>query len=228
MREAKTYRIGAMHTNARGFLTLRSLTELMFDVSFIQAEKIEKDLDMEGLAWLVYSWDIEIKEPIKAGDEIKITTIPTHMKRFYAYRNFLVERNGDLLARAHTTFLLFDTKRLRPRIIGKEVLDAYGKDESIMDEVRIKRAKAYGDTKKIYTRNTDIDVNGHVNNAVYFDYLAEIDGLKDEDISFVKLVYKNEIRERKSVDLSYNKDGELVFSIDSDDINHAYGVIRYV
>ena len=45
----------------------------MFDISFIQSDKIEKNLDMKGKAWLVYSWDIEIDTPIKADDVIEIT-----------------------------------------------------------------------------------------------------------------------------------------------------------
>ena len=83
MEESKTYEIGEMFCNPKGFVTMRSLSSLMVDVSSRQMKKIEGGLPaMASKVWLLYSWDIEILSPIKKGDFITVRTRPTHMKRF--------------------------------------------------------------------------------------------------------------------------------------------------
>ena len=51
MKEIRTYRVGSMLCNKEGFLSLKNLTGLMFDISFIQSDKIEKNLDIKGDAF---------------------------------------------------------------------------------------------------------------------------------------------------------------------------------
>lgn len=140
MKDSKNYEIGPMFCGENGHITMRSLTSLMVDISTIQAERVEKNLEvMDHKVWLLYSWDIEISKPIKEGCEIKITTIPTHMKRFFAYRNFLIESSGEILAKAKGTFILFDKVKQRAAIINKKVLAAYGESPEIYTGRIIKR-----------------------------------------------------------------------------------------
>ena len=202
----------------------------MFEVSFSQASRVEKDLGMEDLAWMVYSWDIKIIEPIKLGDRIEIATLPTKMKRFYAYRNFEVKRDGKRVGLAHTTFLLFDRKKLRPVIIDKKILEAYGSEKEIYCPDKISLASEFEKSMDIYTRKADIDVNGHVNNAVYFDYVREFSGLSDENIAYINLTYRNEIRNMDKVRAEYTKvDSGVDFRIVSDGTIHSYGkIVSYV
>lgn len=49
-------------------------------------------------------------KPVRKDDEVEITTIPTHMKRFYAYRNFYVKKDGEILIRAKASFILLTEK----------------------------------------------------------------------------------------------------------------------
>lgn len=228
MRETNTYEIGHIFVNDKGYLSLRSLVGLMFDVSFRQSEKIEKNLGLEDCAWLVYSWDIEIKSPARLGDKLEITTIPTHMKRFYAYRNFLVTRNGEEIIRAKATFILFDRNKMRPVVIDEKILDAYGREDVLYEGENIGKIKNLDKCAQIVVRKADLDQNGHVNNGIYFDYIKEIPGFSDEKVAFIKLVYKNEIKLGDEISLGLREANGLEFSLDSSDKNHAYGVIRYV
>lgn len=217
-----------MFCDRYGYLTMRNLAALMFDVSFEQASIVEKDIDMEKFRWIAYSWEIDIKEQVKLGDEIEITTIPTHMNRFYAYRDFVVEENGEILVVAKAVFLLMDIERLRPVKILDDLVKAYGKEEEVFAAKDVKLEKDLDFVGDIYIRKADIDTNFHVNNAVYFDYINELSDIFARDIGYIKLVYRNEIRNKESVRALGEKIGdEFFFALeDGSSKTYAYGKIR--
>lgn len=226
MKDTKTYEIGAMLCDRDRQITIKNLLNLMLDLSFAQAKRVESNLKtMEDKSWLLYAWDIKFLKPIREGDLVVITTIPTHMRRFYAYRNFIVKRDGEVLVRAKASFILYDRSKKRASIIDKEVQRAYGEEEEAYKGEVYKISKNFTNERKIQLRKADFDKNGHVNNAIYFDYLMEI---YDRKPSHIKLIYKNEIREGDEPILFYKtEDGKVDFKI-ATDRNHAYGVVTYV
>ncbi len=170
---------------------------------------------MEGKTWLLYSWDIKFLRPIRKGDEIEITTFPTYMKRFYAYRNFEIRKDGEIFVMAKASMVLFDRKKARASIIDEKIAAAYGENKETYSGNPYKLVKDFERGKKIQVRRTDFDQNHHVNNGIYFDYLREIEGFDEERISYIKLVYKNEIRKEDEVLLFYKKNEKLIdFKID--------------
>lgn len=229
MKEIGIYKVLPMFCNEKGILTLKNLTGFMLDLAFRQSAKLEKDLDiMEGKAWLLYSWDIEFLSPIRKGDEIEITTFPTYMKRFYAYRNFEIRKEGEIFVKAKASMVLFDKKKTRASIIDEKIAASYGENKETYSGNPYKVAKDFEREKKIQVRRADFDQNHHVNNGIYFDYLREIEGFDEERISYIKLVYKNEVRKEDEVLLFYKKNEKLIdFKIESDN-NKAYGVVSYV
>lgn len=210
-----------------GYLTMRNLAALMFDVSFEQASFLEKNIDMEKFRWIAYSWEIDIKECVRLDDEIEITTIPTHMNRFYAYRDFIVEKNGQTIIVAKAVFLLMDIERLRPVKILDDLVKAYGREEEVFTARDVKLEKDLDFIKDIQIRKADIDTNFHVNNAVYFDYIEELSDIFAKDIGYIKLVYRNEIRNKESVRALGKKIGdEFSFVLeDGSSKTYAYGKI---
>lgn len=201
----------------------------MVDLAVDHASNIEKDLGvMDGKVWLLYSWDLDLISPIRQGTEIRITTIPTHMKRFFAYRNFIVEANGEILAKAKASFILFDQDKQRAAIIDKKVLAAYGEIPEIYSGRPYEKIENFEKLKEITIRRADFDKNHHVNNGVYFDYIKEIPGLDEGKISYIKMIYKNQIKNEEKVGLFYKKGQKKIdFKIGSE-IDHAYGVVTYV
>lgn len=229
MKDSKIYKIMSIYCNEKDVITMRNLTGLMLDISTIQAERVEKNLSsMDNKVWLLFSWDIEIMKPVRKDDEVEITTIPTHMKRFYAYRNFYVKKDGEILIRAKASFILFDREKLRASIIDKEVLDAYGISSEIYQGRDYKKVNDYENSKEISIRRADFDKNYHVNNGVYFDYIKEIPGFDEEKVSYIKMIYKNQIKDEEKVKLIYKTgDFKVDFKIESKN-EHAFGVVEYV
>lgn len=225
MRKSKEFEIGRFLTNSEGYLKNKYLLSLMFEVSFDQAEEFEDEKIMEDKRWIVYSWDIKIKKQIREKDKIKITTFAINMNKFYAYRNFFVEKDGEIIVEAYCVFLLFDLKKMRPIKIPKEIAKAYQKEDPIYKEKSHKYVENFGDLEKIQIRNTDIDSNYHVNNAAYMDLSGEISNVKDQDIEFINIVYKNEIRDKKYIfGQKSQKENEIFYRfVDGDGKIYTYG-----
>lgn len=229
MKDSKIYKIMSIYCNEKDVITVRNLTGLMLDISTIQAERVEKNLSsMDKKAWLLFSWDIEIIKPIRKDDEVEITTIPTHMRRFYAYRNFYVKKDGETLIRAKASFILFYKEKLRASIIDKEVSDVYGISPEVYQGRDYKKVNNYENLKEISIRRADFDKNYHVNNGVYFDYIKDIPGFDEEKVSYIKMIYKNQIKDEEKVKLIYiTGDFKVDFKIESKN-EHAFGVVEYV
>ena len=225
MRKSKEFEIGRFLANSEGYLKNKYLLSLMFEVSFDQAEEVEDKKIMEDKRWVVYSWDIKIKKPIREKDKIKITTFAIDMNKFYAYRNFFIEKDGEIVVEAYCIFLLFDIKKMRPIKIPKEIAKAYQKENPIYKEKSHKYVENFGDLEKIQIRMTDIDSNYHVNNAAYMDLLGEISNVKDQDIEFINIVYKNEIRNKNYVfgQKAQNENEIFYRFVDGDGKIYTYG-----
>ena len=228
MRKTKEFEIERFITNSEGYLKNKYLLGLMFEVSFDQAEEVEDEKIMKDKRWIVYSWDIKIEKPIKAKDKIKITTFAIDMNKFYAYRNFFIEKDGEIIAKAYCVFLLFDIKKMRPVKIPKEIASAYQKEDPIYEEKSHQYEKKFGSLEKIQIRRTDLDSNYHVNNASYMDLLGEISEVKDQDVEFINIVYKNEIRDKKYIfGQKCEKNNEISYElVDENGKIYSFGKIR--
>ncbi|MDY3006865.1 acyl-ACP thioesterase [Anaerococcus sp. AGMB00486] len=227
MKTSKEFIIENFLTNSDGYLKMKYLLGLMFEVSFDQADKLEDKNLMKDKRWIVYSWDIKINEPIKARDKLKITTFAIDMKRFYANRNFIIERDGETIGLAFCSFLLFDLNKMRAIKIPDFLIKAYGKEEPAYIGKRQKYSKNFEEAQKIYIRKNDIDINGHVNNASYMDLIREISDIKDQDIGYINIVYKNEIRDKNFVlgEIGKEENEESYRIISEDGKIYTYGKI---
>lgn len=200
----------------------------MAEVSMIHASKVEKNLDMDKLRWILYSWDVEAIKPVRADDEIEITTVAISMNKFYAYRNCYIKRDGEIVVNAYGVFLLFDIDKMRPVKMSAKMREIYGTEDQVYFPREIEYREDYTDSKEIHVRYTDLDANFHVNNAVYFDYISDLCELSEKDISYMNIVYKKEIRNKESVIGEYGQADDVIdFRLrDKDsDLVYTYGKV---
>ena len=218
-----------MHCDPYSRITIRNLALFMLDTALDQEKIVEKDIDMTNFRWIIYKWDIEFLGEIKEGYDIEIQTKLTYTRKFYAYREFNVTKNGEILARARAVNMLIDIERLRPVKISEKLEKAYGTETISYKPPKIKYQEDLDSTGEIAIRLSDIDYNFHVNNAAYFDIIKEVTGIFDKDIQYINIVYRNEIRDKKVVLGKMKKNGkEIDFSLTDPKIEKTYclGKIR--
>jgi acyl-CoA thioester hydrolase len=80
----------------------------------------------QGLVWVVRRHDIEYLRPAFAGEHIETLTWPDAMSGATSLRRTLFRRGQEILARAETTWALFDLRGQRPRRVPDVMRAAYG------------------------------------------------------------------------------------------------------
>jgi acyl-CoA thioester hydrolase len=81
-----------------------------------------------GVLWVVRRHDLEYLLPAFAGETLEALTWPETLRGASSLRRTLFQRQGQVLARAETTWVLLDMQTGRPRRAPSELLAGYGFD----------------------------------------------------------------------------------------------------
>lgn len=226
MKTVVKYKIPFYLCDLNGILRLDGLVKLFVETS------IQNSFDVEGhfdSLWILYRWYIEVFDDINWTDEIEIHTYLNRIEGYLAYRNFEIYKDGKLISRAQTKWLLLNHKTKRvikiPRNFA-EIYGEYGGFNSPKEE--IKALDIYTDKKKIMVRKSDLDKNAHVNNAAYLQYLYEGVDLENKKVKTIEIIYKKEIKYGDDIELEYiNKEDEYQFVLKKGDVITTIGRLTF-
>ena len=204
-------------TNSK--IRLNKLFDYMLECSIKQEEILKEELkDLNG-SWIIYQWDVDIHDMPERFDDLTIQTYHTYTRKFYAFRNYDVFKNGELIVRAKTKWLLVNPEKKLPMRISDELGVIYGREDGY-DIVEKDLELIDGDYKKCgeYTvRKTDIDYNYHANNARYIEWIENY--LDNDTIKKVEVVYKKELKLDESVEIyRLVEDSVIYFKLISDGV----------
>ncbi len=149
---------------------LRLLQESATEHANILGVGFEKLLPM-NLGWALSKLLLEVDGLPKWGERLYVETWPSIRSKVAAYREFTAKtREGRLVLRARSQWVVFDT--LKRKIARLDVLPKWETDESrpAMDadlSAPIQKPEFINSRIQSCARTDDIDLNGHVNNAIY-------------------------------------------------------------
>jgi acyl-ACP thioesterase len=135
-----------------------------------------RHLNETGFAWILARYGVEIRRPPEYGEEVEFVTWSRGVDGFRAYRDFRVQAGGATIAAATSLWVYLDLATKRVRRIPEAVVQRYTAEteqalpwapETWSFPTRLPTAGC----QPLSTRAGDIDTNGHVNNAVYVEYL---------------------------------------------------------
>ncbi|MGM0674018.1 MAG: acyl-[acyl-carrier-protein] thioesterase [Spirochaetota bacterium] len=136
-----------------------------------------KALLSHNLFWVISRIRLEWDHPLYWGDELTIETWPKGIATLFALRDFVVRSSDGVEAvRATSSWLTLDLESKRPRrpdrVMDTSMLNA---DDHAIEELPAKLTVpddlSLADTRR--ARYSDLDVNQHVNNARYVDWLFD-------------------------------------------------------
>lgn len=134
-------------------------------------------LGENGMCWVLYRQRIVMDAYPTFGDEIAISTWPGTVEGPVFPRHFLFERpNGERIGRAVTAWVLMniETRRpLRPTALPGEVPIHTGRETPLPlpGMLRLPASEPLGTRTVHYS---DLDVNGHMNNTRYIDWVCDL------------------------------------------------------
>lgn len=203
------------------------LLKILIEASVLNAEKVESG--EKDYYWIIYRWYLKFYKEIFWKDVIEVKTASRKIKGFYAFRNFTVYKNGEKVVEADTKWLLINAQTRSLMKIPKDVAESYGETEGFEYKgKKIKSLESYENKIDLKIRKSDIDINGHVNNAVYLDYAIE--GLEEsnKDKGDLQIIYKKEVKYGEKLTLNYTMDNsDYYFMITSGDEEKTIGHIKF-
>ncbi len=172
------YRVRFDEAGADGLMRTSALLRYAQDVAWRHSEDLGFDRGwyMErGLWWVVRSVELEVVAPVAMGRTLRVSTAVIGHRRIWARRRgeFRLP-DGAIAAVATTDWVIVDERGRIIRIPG-DFGHAFPNVELEGDIIRVAPPPAARDASRLafHVRPQDLDPMGHVNNAVYLDWLEE-------------------------------------------------------
>jgi len=130
-----------------------------------------------GVIWMLHQFDIRLHRLPAYGETVLVRTVPTSVYRFMGFRQYLVfGQTGEELITAGSSWLHVNTVSKRPVRVGDDMKRAYGhwgEPEARPGMEDVPPLVHADHATEFRVRQSDIDVNRHVNNVQYVEWALE-------------------------------------------------------
>ena len=220
-----------------GHIKLPDVILLSLQVSGMQSIELgvsdKAILEDYNLVWIITEYDIEVVRLPRFAEEITIETEALSYNRLFCYRRFTIyDETGQELIHMMATFVLMDRDSRRVHVVEPEIVAPYQSD---FDKKLIRGPKYESLNESIskdyHVRFYDLDMNGHVNNSKYLDWIFEVMGadfLTQYIPKKINLKYVKEVRPGGVITSAVERTGlESEHEITSDGSTNAQAIITW-
>ena len=179
----ETFRIRYSEGDRRGRLKLRAFFDYAQEVAGTHATALGCGLEAllaRKQAWVLSRIRVRFHAYPSIGNAVTLKTWPSGFDHLFARREFeLHAADGSLLVEATSFWLFLDTENLRILNAVKEIGELMPDNSGLpvhFTELGKLAAPAEGESIEFPVRETQIDLNGHLNNAEYAGILQDVLG----------------------------------------------------
>src|SRR5699024_10060765 len=146
----------------------------------------------------------------RLGQKIKVTTQATSYNKYFFYRDFWIDdEEGNRMVSATSAFVLIDINQRKIVSAADRLDDLFGAVETtkLKRFNRIKVPDDFDFQQQQHIGYYNIDVNKHVNNSYYFDWMVDtldIDFIGSHQLTSMDIKYDKELN-IKSQPIAYAK-----------------------
>ena len=187
-----------------GVATMASVCNWLQEAASLNAEtlsfsKSNFEAAGENISWVLTRLKVRMSRFPKWGETVSILTFPRGGRRIVAWRDFVLSgANGEEIGRATSEWMLIDLQSRKVVAIPESVFDAadtvrgpvFG-DEPFA-KLRWDCRETSADALVFRARRGDIDLNGHVNNVHYVEWLLEGRPAAAGSCNELEIVFKSE------------------------------------
>ena len=174
----QTYDVNTILVTPQKKLGLYGLLNLLQDTAWIHATHLGhgyEDMIREGTAWVLTRQKLCMHQWPAWRETVELRTWIRPTEGLVAVRDFEILLHGKVIGECTTQWLILDLATRKPAAKGLELAE---------DEVRhdaptfISASKIYLQTQlqelaRFHVRNSDLDLNGHVNNTRYAQWILD-------------------------------------------------------
>ena len=220
-----------------GHIKLPDVILLSLQVSGMQSIELgvsdKAIFEEHNLVWIITDYDIEVVRLPRFAEEITIETEALSYNRLFCYRRFTIyDEAGQEIIRMLATFVLMDRDSRKVHAVEPDIVAPYQSDF----DKKLIRGPKYANleepiSKDYHVRFYDLDMNGHVNNSKYLDWIFEVMGadfLTQYIPKKINLKYVKEVRPGGVITSAVERTGlESKHEITSDGATNAQAIITW-
>lgn len=175
----KDYLIRSYECDKHENLRLLTLMNILQDAADSHADALGLGYEFcsaHNLAWVAANYHVKITRAPKIHEHITIHTWPSEERKLGAIRDYEIrDDKGDILVQASTQWVLIniETKRPQPVRVNLPAYEVIPEKADNYDFTKLTLPETFQISKNFAVRFDDIDVNNHVNNAVYPLWISE-------------------------------------------------------
>ena len=175
----KEYNVRSYECDRNNNLRILTLMNILQDMADDDAARLGFGLKFcieNGMTWVGTNYALEIDRLPKIHENIAIETWPSAKNKLSAYRDYEVfGEDGSSIIRASSQWVLINLEKWRPMSVIDNMPQHLPLNERALDTDFPKIAEiSDGDSQfKVRVRFDDIDLNKHINNAVYILWATE-------------------------------------------------------
>ena len=174
-------RIRSEHVDATRHLRTSELFRLLQEASIAHTERLgfprEKTLD-RGILWVIARQSVRIWEMPAYDEDVRIVTRPGKRMHYFFPRFYEMRRNGRTIIEGSALWMLISEETrtfVDPEEYGIRIPGDPGCPEvSLFAPIRLPDGASELFQSPFRARFSQIDINGHMNNARYFDLIEDL------------------------------------------------------
>ena len=163
-------------------IKLGALFRLLQEAAVRHSEQVgfaSRSMVESGSVWVLNRMAAEITRYPEYLETVTVQTWHRGCRDFKAYRDFTVHVGDEKVAAASSRWLFYDLQKKRLLRVPGSAAQAYTVEEATalppeLDAWKLDNRFSPAISTEISVRAGDFDPQGHVNNAVYFDYLETL------------------------------------------------------
>jgi acyl-ACP thioesterase len=176
----ETYQIRSYEVDCHHRLSVLSIFNFMQEAASRHAEALGVSIQQllsENYTWLLSRLKIKIESFPNWKDQVRVITWPSGTQRLFALRDFeLQDKDDQAVAAAVSAWLVLDVQKRRPVRIKPFVerlrpLEGEHILPDTLDKLPGLEFRTY--EKRFVVRFRDLDINQHVNNVSFVEWLVE-------------------------------------------------------
>ena len=175
----ESFKITSLLVNPLGRLGLFGVLNLLQETAWMHAERFGfgmKDMEAQGLFWVLTRQSLEMTQWPSFGNEVHIRTWLRPPVGAFVTREFsILDSDFSEIGKATTSWLALDrtTRRILPIQKLRSWDDITGRESTGLTTEKIPVEGEYLKLAKYRVRNSDLDINQHVNNTKYAQWILD-------------------------------------------------------
>lgn len=174
----KSYKVNSLSINPSKKLRLVRLLEILQDIADDHAEHLGfgyEDLQEKGFFWVLVRQKLQMREYPSLNQTIRVQTWSRPIVGAYAVRDFEIFAGDEKIGDCSSTWMILDLQTKRPKKIKNldslfNVRTDYAVDYSAQKVATPEQMQA---VKQFEVRISDLDMNNHVNNIKYTQWILD-------------------------------------------------------